>query len=86
MSGFRTPAGRYRIGWRNVREWSDPYEVWMPYWQQFYGGMGFHETTTYIHDGSIGSHGCVNLLPGDARRLWGLAEVGTRVHAFGARR
>jgi hypothetical protein len=85
MSGFATPAGRYRIGWRNPMEWSTPYEVWLPYWQQFYGGMGFHETTTYIHNGWIGSHGCVNLLPADARALWGLAKVGTRVHAFGRR-
>jgi lipoprotein-anchoring transpeptidase ErfK/SrfK len=85
MSGFATPAGKYRIGWRNPREWSNPYEVWMPLWQQFYGGMGFHETTTYLHNGSIGSHGCVNLLPVDARGLWDLAKVGTRVHAFGRR-
>jgi len=85
MSGFATPAGRYRIGWRNPMEWSRPYEVWLPYWQQFHGGMGFHETTTYIHNGWIGSHGCVNLLPADARALWDLGKVGTRVHAFGRR-
>jgi lipoprotein-anchoring transpeptidase ErfK/SrfK len=85
MSGFATPAGTFRVGWRNPREWSNPYKVWLPYWQQFHGGMGFHETTTYIHDGGIGSHGCVNLLPRDARQLWDLAKVGTRVHAFGRR-
>jgi peptidoglycan hydrolase-like protein with peptidoglycan-binding domain len=83
--GFQTPAGTYRIDFRNVREWSNPYEVWLPYWQHFVNGMGFHETTTYIHDGAIGSHGCVNLLPSDARRMWELGEVGTRVHVFGRR-
>ena len=85
MSGFRTPAGVFHIGWRNIREWSNPYEVWLPYWQQFHGGMGLHETTTYIHNSSLGSHGCVNLLPGDARRLWDMAKVGTRIHLFGGR-
>lgn len=85
MAGFRTPAGTFAIDRRNLREWSDPYEVWMPYWQHFYSGMGFHETTTYLHDKSIGSHGCVNLLPADAVRLWGLTRVGTRVHLFGRR-
>jgi lipoprotein-anchoring transpeptidase ErfK/SrfK len=85
MSGYATPTGTYHIGWKNLREWSNPYEVWMPYWQQFTGGIGFHETTTYIHDKAIGSHGCVNLLPVDARRLWDLGEVGTRVYVFGRR-
>ena len=86
MSGFRTPAGSLPASaGATSREWSNPYEVWLPYWQQFHGGMGFHETTTYIHNSSLGSHGCVNLLPGDARRLWDLAKVGTRVHVFGGR-
>jgi hypothetical protein len=85
MPGYRTPAGTYSINFRNVKEWSDPYEVWLPYWQHFTDGMGFHQTTTYIHNKSIGSHGCVNLLPVDARRLWELGKVGTRVYLFGRR-
>ncbi len=85
MAGFRTPAGTYRIFFRNIREWSDPYEVWMPYWQQFVGGIGFHATTTYLHNGAIGSHGCVNLLAGDARTMWGLINYGTTVRVFGQR-
>lgn len=83
--GYQTPAGIFTINFRNVREWSNPYEVWLPYWQHFTQGMGFHQTTTYIHDKSIGSHGCVNLLPPDARKLWELGAVGTRVHLFGRR-
>lgn len=85
MSGYRTPAGSYRIGWRNRSEWSNPYKVWLPYWQQFHGGMGFHETTTYLHESANGSHGCVNLLHGDAQALWKLGRVGTKVHVFGRR-
>ncbi|MEV4760852.1 L,D-transpeptidase family protein [Micromonospora sp. NPDC049559] len=85
MPGYRTPAGTYKINFRNVKEWSDPYEVWLPYWQHFTQGMGFHETTTYLHNKSIGSHGCVNLLPADARKLWSLGKVGTTVKLFGRR-
>jgi lipoprotein-anchoring transpeptidase ErfK/SrfK len=85
MSGYATPTGTYSVGWKNIREWSNPYEVWMPYWQQFTGGIGFHETVSYIHDKPRGSHGCVNLLPSDARKLWDLGKVGTRVYVFGRR-
>lgn len=85
MSGYATPTGTYSIGWKNIREWSNPYEVWMPYWQQFTGGIGFHETVSYLHNKSLGSHGCVNLLPSDARKLWDLGKVGTRVYVFGRR-
>ncbi|WP_406038580.1 L,D-transpeptidase family protein [Micromonospora sp. NBC_00898] len=85
MAGYATPAGTYHVGGRNLREWSNPYEVWLPYWQQFNGGIGFHETTTYLHNGSIGSHGCVNLLHADAVRLWELGSIGTRVVVIGRR-
>ncbi|MEU1965304.1 L,D-transpeptidase family protein [Micromonospora sediminicola] len=85
MSGYATPAGTYSVGRKNPREWSNPYEVWLPYWQQFNGGIGFHETTTYLHNGAIGSHGCVNLLHRDAVRLWELGSVGTRVVVVGRR-
>ncbi|QGN45751.1 L,D-transpeptidase family protein [Micromonospora sp. WMMC415] len=85
MAGFRTPAGTFTIDRRNVKEWSNPYEVWLPYWQHFTRGMGFHETTTYLHDGSIGSHGCVNLLHSDAVRYWELGRVGSRVVLVGSR-
>ncbi|HEY3006589.1 MAG TPA: L,D-transpeptidase family protein [Micromonosporaceae bacterium] len=85
MAGYATPAGTFTVNARSLREWSGPYEVWLPYWQHFAAGMGFHETTTYIHDAAIGSHGCVNVLPVDAQRLWQLGDVGTRVHLFGHR-
>ncbi|MBO4205060.1 L,D-transpeptidase family protein [Micromonospora echinofusca] len=85
MPGYATPAGTFKINFRNVKEWSDPYEVWLPYWQHFTQGMGFHQTTTYLHDKAIGSHGCVNLLPADAVRMWELGKVGTTVKLIGRR-
>ncbi|MEV1328215.1 L,D-transpeptidase family protein [Micromonospora costi] len=85
MPGYRTPSGTYTINYRNIKEWSNPYEVWLPYWQHFTQGMGFHETTTYLHDKSIGSHGCVNLLHADAVRYWELGRVGSKVVLVGRR-
>ena len=83
--GYQTPPGTYRVDQRATREWSHPYHVWLPYWQDFDAGIGFHETTTYLHNGSIGSHGCVNLLPADAVALWGTTATGTTVKVFGRR-
>ncbi|WP_420118372.1 L,D-transpeptidase family protein [Micromonospora sp.] len=85
MAGYATPAGTYKVSLRNLKEWSNPYEVWLPYWQRFNGGIGFHETTTYLHNAGIGSHGCVNLLHADAVRWWELGKVGSRVVLVGRR-
>nr|WP_308129317.1 L,D-transpeptidase family protein [Actinoplanes polyasparticus] len=85
MKNYRTPAGTYKINKRTKKEWSDPYEVWLPYWQRFQGGKGFHQTTTYIHDKWRGSHGCVNLLPSDARTYWNVGKIGMRVKLIGRR-
>jgi lipoprotein-anchoring transpeptidase ErfK/SrfK len=83
--GYRTPTGTYKINRRTKKEWSDPYKVWMPYWQRFVGGIGLHQTTTYLHDGWRGSHGCVNLLPADAKQLYGIGKIGMPVKVFGRR-
>jgi lipoprotein-anchoring transpeptidase ErfK/SrfK len=83
--GYATPAGSYKVNERNMREWSIKYKVWLPYWQHFTSGMGFHETTTYLHNMGNGSHGCVNLLRSDARELWNLIAYNTVVKTFGRR-
>jgi lipoprotein-anchoring transpeptidase ErfK/SrfK len=83
--GHRTPAGTFSVNLRKKKEWSDPYSVWLPYWQRFEGGNGFHETTSYLHDGWRGSHGCVNLLPADAVAMWDLLSTGATVRTFGRR-
>lgn len=85
MKGYRTPTGTFRINKRTKKEWSNPYKVWMPYWQRFVGGVGLHQTTTYLHDGWRGSHGCVNLLRSDAEQLYGIGKIGTTVKVFGRR-
>lgn len=85
MRGYATPAGTFAINDRNASEWSIKYKVWLPYWQHFTRGMGFHETTTYLHNGRVGSHGCVNLLRGDAKAMWTTIGYGTAVKVFGRR-
>ena len=47
----------------------------LAYWQRFIGGIGFHETTTYLHDGWRGSHGCVNLLAAARIFMFGARDV-----------
>jgi peptidoglycan hydrolase-like protein with peptidoglycan-binding domain len=87
-TGFKnhtTRAGTFKINKRTKKEWSDPYHVWLPYWQRFDGGRGFHQTTTYIHDKWRGSHGCVNLLPSDAKTYYGIGKIGSTVKVFGRR-
>lgn len=85
MPGHATPTGTYKVYDRNVNAWSVPFKVWLPYWQNFNAGMGFHATTTYIHTLAAGSHGCVNLLYGDARTLYNTTTMNTPVQVFGHR-
>ncbi|WP_239082434.1 L,D-transpeptidase family protein [Actinoplanes teichomyceticus] len=85
MDDYETPAGTFKINKRTRKEWSDPYEVWLPYWQRFIGGRGFHQTTTYLHDKWRGSHGCVNLLEQDAKKYWSIGKIGMTVKVFGRR-
>ena len=71
--------------WRAEKSWSVPYKVWLPYWQGFNGDIGFHQTTSYLHEASLGSHGCINLLPADATAYWDTLGEGTTVQVFGHR-
>ncbi len=85
MKGFATPAGDYEVQWRSIKDWSKPYKVWLPYWQSFNGDIGFHETTSYLYQAEIGSHGCVNLLHTDAVKYWDQLQEGSSVVVFGHR-
>lgn len=83
--GAPTPAGSFRIIERQRSNWTESFEVYLHYWQRIMGNNGFHQTTTYIHDMSLGSHGCVNLLKADAIKYWETLKVGTPVKVFGRR-
>ena len=87
MAGYQTQPGVHTIKNKSPKEWSKPYKVWLPQWQRFYGGQGLHQTTTYLHNmgPGAGSHGCVNLLPNDAAKLYEMLDVGDTIHLFGQR-
>lgn len=83
--GAPTPAGSFKIIERQRSNYTESFDVYLHYWQRIMGDNGFHETTSYIHDMSLGSHGCVNLLKSDAVAYWETLKVGTPVKVFGRR-
>ncbi|MFL6132561.1 MAG: L,D-transpeptidase [Nocardioidaceae bacterium] len=55
----------------------------MPYAMFFDGGQAFHTyRERYIYD-SLGSHGCIHMLPSKAQWLWDHIGTGTKVFVFG---
>jgi L,D-transpeptidase catalytic domain len=48
----------------------------------FNGGQAFHTSDRYIY-GTLGSHGCVHILPNKAAWLWSQIPLNTKVHVFG---
>jgi hypothetical protein len=82
--GYATPAGSFRIGSKKLDTISSIFHVHMPYWEQFTGGIGLHQTPTYLYEPSIpGSHGCINMLPADARAVYAITSLGTPVQTIG---
>jgi len=74
--GFETPAGSYRIQRNVLKDWSYPYQTWMPYASYFHRGYALHEGNVPTY---LASHGCVRLPPGDASDVYRFATVGTAV-------
>jgi len=74
--GFETPTGAYRIERKVLRDWSRPYQAWMPYAAYFHRGYALHEGNVPAHPAS---HGCVRLPPGDATDVYRFATIGTAV-------
>lgn len=75
--GFRTPRGSFSIYRRSEMEWSEDYDVWLPWAAFFVRGIAFHsyrEVPPYP-----ASHGCVRVPPPFAREVYRFARVGTRV-------
>ena len=54
----------------------------MPYAMFFSGGIAFHTSDRYLYD-TLGSHGCVHILPKVAKKMWNRVDVGTTVQVFG---
>ncbi len=87
---YDTPTGRYsvRSKGRHVDLVGPTWRSHVSYWMAFIGSAyGLHDATwrsskqfsnrrTYLHSGS---HGCINLSPRTAAKLYGLVHVGTPV-------
>lgn len=76
-AGGRTPRGRFSVIRREIRSWSNPFSVTLPYAQYFYGGFAFHEYPSV--PGYPASHGCVRLPAPEAPVVWNFSSYGTPV-------
>lgn len=77
MPGYLTPTGKYSIYRKELKSWSIPYSVWMPYASYFTGGIAFHEGLT-----STRSHGCVRVPTNWASHLYQFASYNTPVYVY----
>jgi lipoprotein-anchoring transpeptidase ErfK/SrfK len=71
--GFETPAGRYAIYRKHLKDWSYPYSVWLPYASYFNGGIAFHESPDV--PAYPASHGCVRVPRDDAPLVYEFAAL-----------
>ena len=75
--GWSTPVGSFRVFRKEVRSWSVPFSVWMPWASYFTGGIAFHEGSSVpIYPAS---HGCVRVNRYDAQLVFEFATSGTPV-------
>ena len=87
--GFATPAGTYSITYteRDATLEGENYSTPVSYWMPFNKNIGLHDAgwrssfggTIYKYNGS---HGCVNLPPDIAQKLFGYVEKGTPVICY----
>jgi len=87
--GFDTPAGTYSITYteRNATLQGENYSTPVKYWMPFNGNIGMHDADwrssfggeTYKYNGS---HGCVNLPPNMAAKIFKYVKKGTPVFCY----
>ena len=75
-----TPRGTYQVFRKELRSWSVPFRVWLPYASYFTGGIAFHESPDV--PAYAASHGCVRVASHDAPFVYAFARTGTRVVVF----
>jgi hypothetical protein len=79
-TGFATPTGSYRVFRKELRSWSYPYQVWLPYASYFNGGIAFHASANVPPYPA--SHGCVRLPSPDASQVYAFARIGALVTVY----
>lgn len=78
--GNETPTGSYEVFRKELRSWSVPFQVWLPYASYFNNGIAFHkypDVPTYP-----ASHGCVRVPAPEAKGLYRFAAMGTAVIVY----
>lgn len=75
--GTATPAGTFTVFRKELRSWSVPFSVWLPYASYFNQGIAFHEYPDVpTHPAS---HGCVRVPAPEAQIVYRFAKVDTTV-------
>lgn len=86
-----TPKGNFEIENKEIKAWSRPYALWMPYWLGMARGkFGMHELPYWPngyreganHLGTPVSHGCIRLGIGSAKIVYDWTEIGTPVAIY----
>lgn len=75
--GTETPAGTYNVFRKELRSWSVPFQVWLPYASYFNNGIAFHEYPDVPPYPA--SHGCVRVPAPEAKIVYRFAKLGTTV-------
>ncbi|HPP75244.1 MAG TPA: L,D-transpeptidase [Armatimonadota bacterium] len=78
-------VGVFRVTQKYPLYWSREYSVWMTHAMRFWKGHFIHGTypSEYSKIGTPASSGCVRLHRTDARELFEISPIGTRVEIFG---
>lgn len=87
--GNGTPQGTYSVTYkqRDATLKGETYRTPVDYWMPFNGGIGLHDANWRSRFGGTlykysGSHGCVNLPPSAAAKIYGMIEKGTPVICY----
>lgn len=75
-----TPPGSFAVFRKEVKSWSYPFQVWLPWASYFFGGIAFHEYPDVPTQAA--SHGCVRVPVYDAELLYRFAPVVTPVRVL----
>jgi lipoprotein-anchoring transpeptidase ErfK/SrfK/spore germination protein GerM len=75
--GLETPAGTFKVFRKELRSWSVPFQVWLPYASYFNNGIAFHEYPDVPPYPA--SHGCVRVPSPEAPGVYKFAKLGTTV-------
>ncbi len=81
--GYGTPTGQWTAQWLSPRHRSKKYHnAPMPWSVFFHGGYAVHGTTEVRRLGRPASHGCVRLLPANARTFYKLVQENGKQHTL----